>query len=204
MVQGTLLVYLLAGAAVALRLAHRLPAPASTSLVRFLVWPLFAPLLAAPAAPADPFEERIRAALASLDAALTSLSGAVGEALRPERRRVEALGHALRSAAARWGELDRTLARPEHDLERLQAEVARAADGSTGAILRERLEHVRRLAALRDRTAQDVEQTLARAQELSARLTLLRFDATPSAAVSAQELTVAIGELCSVWTEARS
>jgi hypothetical protein len=209
---ATLVLYLAAGLLVAFALARKAPATVPAFALRAILWPVFVPLFAPeappPSAPGD--EGRIRAAEASLADSLRALGGVLGDGLTLEMRRVEALGKALRSAAARKVELDGLLAMPEHDLAKLVAEHERlvaAHDGSAVAeILAQRIEHVRRLQALRNQTQAEFDRAVARAGELATRLTLLRYDtgAGSGAAVTAQQLASSIDELCSVLGEVRA
>ncbi|MGC4121644.1 MAG: hypothetical protein QM765_45110 [Myxococcales bacterium] len=99
---------------------------------------------------------------------------------------------------------------PEHDLARLVAEHDRLVashDGSAVAeILAQRIEHVRKLQALRQQTQAELDRALARAGELATRLTLLRYDAGAhsGAAATAQQLASSIDELCAVLVEVRA
>lgn len=215
MALATLAVYLAAGLLVAVALARK-SAPAAAGPARIalhaLLWPVFIPLLGPEAAapPATGDEARIRAAEAALAEALRALGGVLGDGLGLEMRRVEALGRALRSAAARKVELDGLLAMPEHDARRLAAELERLkASGDEAAvaeIVAERLAHVRRLEALRAQTQAELDRAVARAGELATRLTLLRYDTGSShgAAATAQQLASSIDELCAVLGEVRA
>jgi len=208
MALATLVVYLVVGLVLAAILAVREGRPTAASpgvfLLRAALWPVFVPLLAPEAPPpAAGDEARIQAAEAKLSEALRALGGLLGDGLSLEMRRVEALGRAMRTATARKRELDGLLSSPEHDLARLTAELERLQGSPVAEILAQRLEHVRRLTALRAQTDAELERALARAGELATRLTLLRYDngSVPGAAATAQQLASSIDELCAVLGE---
>jgi len=210
----TAAVYLVLGILAAALLARRVPstnlvAAAGAFAVRTLLWPVFLPLFSeAPSSPRDA-EPRIKAAEAELSEALRALAGVLGDGLGLEMRRVDAMGKAMRSAAARKVELERLLSQPENDVRRLQSELeSQRASGDRSAvaeILEQRIEHLRRLETLRAHTQAELDRAIARASELATRLTLLRYDATAGsgAAATAQQLTQSIDELCEMLKEMR-
>ncbi len=217
----TLLAYLLVGLAVAAVLASRGGGTALARSVRFALhaalWPIFLPVLlpAAPPRLASPagsaYAERIEATEKSLEQALALLGRDLGSSLPLERGRVASLARAMRFAASRVDELDASLRAPENDEAGVQAELARLrADPEAvrrAEIASQRLKHIQKLAALRRQAQADLETAIARAAELSTRLTLLRYEdpvRTDLAAAKARDLTDSIDELCTLLTEVRT
>lgn len=217
----TLVAYCVVGAVVASALTRRNPVVgahrAGTFVLHAGLWPLFVPLLLPPPAPvaavraADPYEPSIAAAEKALKDTLLTLGRDLDDPLSLEAKRVRDLGHAMRTASARLGELDALLGSSGQDEAALAAELARLQKdpeaASVAEIVEQRLGHVRRLRELRRQTQRDLERAIARAGELSTRLTLLRYEdpaRTGVAASKARELTDAIEDLCRVLTEVRA
>lgn len=222
MAAWTLVTYLAAGAVLAAVLANRSAAPslqrAGTFVVQAVLWPIFVPLLL-PAQPPKPaagadlsgYGERIAAAERTLEEALRLLGRDLDDPLSLEAARVRGLGQAMRAAAQRLVELDALLGAQGPQEEELTAQVSRLRlDPEAGAlaeILAQRVGHLQRLKALRNQARADLERAIARAGELSTRLTLLRYE-DPSrsggAAAKARELTDSIEELCRTLNEVRA
>lgn len=222
MAAWTLVTYLAAGVVLATVLARRSAAPslqrAGTFVVHAVLWPIFVPLLLpAPAArPAEAgdlagYGQRIAAAERTLEEALRLLGRDLNDPLSLEAARVRGLGQAMRAAAQRLVELDGLLGAQGPQEEELTAQLARLRhDPEAGAlveILEQRVGHLQRLKALRNQARADLERAIARAGELSTRLTLLRYEdpsRTGGAAAKARELTDSIEELCRVLNEVRA
>jgi hypothetical protein len=218
---GTSILYGLLGAvvAVAMLLREEHPGPGRVALLLFLgvlFWPLFAPLLlgrsrdggGTPAADAGEtrFEPRIRAAEASLIAALARAKGGAGTAMAPEAARVRELVGALQAMAARLAKLEKAPGLPE-----LEEQAARRAlDDLAGrgrgpedarvASLRTRLRNIERLRAMRARTADDLERALLKMEEITSQVLLLKFAGRPDAEVA--ELVSEIAEGVADMTDA--
>lgn len=134
-----------------------------------VLWPLFLPGLLVTRSPAAPAaDRRIPEAIAGLRAALDGgLPPGVdtSAALAAARRGLDAL-------AARQAELDRLLAMPSNDLDRLEADRSRAGAGSA---FDARIASVRVLARLRDEAHADLERGLVGIDDLGTRAQIARF-----------------------------
>ena len=218
----TLVAYALAGGVVAALLAARSRESAArragAAVLHASLWPLFIPLLLptpptrAEAAPGGRgYEGQIDRAERSLAEALGLLGRDLEDPLSLEATRVRALGQAMRAAAQRQGELDGLLSSHGAEERELTAQllVLRALPESAplAEIVEQQLGHMARLRALRNGARADLERAIARAGELSTRLTLLRYEdptRTGAAATKARELTDSIEELCRVLSEVRA
>jgi hypothetical protein len=204
---GTAIIYLVLGLVVATatalgdarRGAARL---AFLFTVGAVFWPLFAPMLfgnkAAPGAGHEASRggdaagnARIRSAEADMLAALAKVKGGVaGEAMAPEAAKVRDLATGLRAMAARIGEIDEALRAPGLDPAAIEAQLADvAARGGAGSdprarSLRARLRNVERLGALRARTADELERSLCKMEEITSQMLLLKFAGRPEAEVA--------------------
>lgn len=167
-----------------------------------LFWPLFAPVLLgerrASAARAEAGSSgegggnaRIRAAENDMLAALAKVKGGVaGEAMAPEAAKVRDLASGLRAMAARLVEIDEALGAPGLDTVAIEAQLADVT--ARGGIesdpraqsLRARLRNVERLRALRGRTAEDLERSLFKMEEITSQMLLLKFAGRPEAEVA--------------------
>ncbi len=163
-----------------------------------LFWPLFAPVLlggksasATRSETAAGDDTRIRAAETDMLAALAKVKGGVaGEAMAPEAAKVRDLAGGLRAMAARLVEMDEALSAPGLDTTAIEAQLAElAARGGAESdpraqSLRARLRNVERLRTLRGRTAEDLERSLFKMEEITSQMLLLKFAGRPEAEVA--------------------
>jgi hypothetical protein len=168
-----------------------------------LFWPLYVPMLLAPApsaaasppaapraagAPQDGLSAAIAQVEAELDAALDGLDGWAEDVLNSEQRRLEELKSAWKSQADRIRQLDRLLAEQaafEDSLAAAAGDVDRARQSE-----KVRHENIRQLGALRKRMHADLIGTLAWVRELVTMIHLAKFSGAPAA--RAEELVVQI------------
>lgn len=191
--------------------------------IHLLFWPLFAPLTGAsqtppseraaavPGALAAAWEGRIREAERQMREALGALGSGEGEALSVVGARVDSLGTALRRTASRLGELEGYLAQPAQSSAALESELAALSARPGSAVrlkaVRERLDHLVKLASLRERLREELEAALASAAELATRLSLLRYEgrtASDGTLGNLSGLLGAIDELCSALGEVQA
>ena len=217
MAVASLVVWLLAGAVVAVALARRERVSPAALVARapmyVLLWPLFVPLLVSSTStsrlvPETPWDGRIADAERALAEALAALSARLDDPLSLEHARVAALCGALRAAAARAVELSEVLRRPENDARRARRELDDAPrDASLEEVFRRRLANVERLTAMHRQAQADLERALAEASALATRLTLLRYESPgdgTTAVARARELTDSVDDLCHVLADARA
>ncbi len=193
---GTLILYLMCGAGVAVAVSLRDAAGTServaTLFAAWLFWPLFVPSLLAGSTssppdtprrpPRDPQDELSRAVAgveAELERALLSLDGWAEQTLANERSRLDELKLAWRAQAARIRELSELL----DDLK------TGDVTGPQGAApLNERVAHseqsrrenIERLARLRQQMQDDLLGTLAWVRELATMIHLAKYSGAPA------------------------
>lgn len=206
--------YLLAGVVVAALLWARVPGRLRDrdrpTVWHVLGWPFFVAVLVASlqAAP-TPFRrerERIEEVERRLLKAAQALARQLGQPLGLERARIRALAAAMQASANRSEALRRALLQPGFDEAALALERALLLPASSPLLpaLDARLESVRGVHALWRQARADLELSLARAAELEARLTLLRFEAAGPAVAAAQrarEAAQAVDELAGLLEE---
>ena len=206
-----LLLYAMAGVGVATAVSVALPGrgPARQLFQWFAAlafWPLFLPLLLTPTTPrALPREEMespsptagddLSRAIAQVDAelegALHSLDGWAENVLAREKDRLHELRRAWSVQASRIREMDRILSRPDPS-----PMTPPSQDSDTGLSQRlassERAVRVNRdrLQQVRDRTHQDLLETLAWVRELASMIHLAKFTGAPAS--RAEELVAQI------------
>jgi hypothetical protein len=186
--------YVLVGmacAALALARAWSMPGAISDAALLLGFWPLYGPFLLVRAQQAGELPSDKEAAFL---AAVRRASGTPLGRLLPDGATAQALARGLRAAARRVHELESLLARPDFQEE---AAVARLAQleraGASPAALSSagmRLQNVRRLRALRDRFAGELDEVGELLAQLTAQAEVLRLSRAADAA--AGEL---VGEL---------
>jgi hypothetical protein len=158
-------------------------------VITTLAWPFYLPTILVPgerptnSGPRGPRPEdrRLDRAERALDSTLEALDGVALDALRSELPRLRGLAGGLRPWVARLAELEAELARPESDLSRVEANIAELAargvddDDPRMASVRARAHSLRHLAALRTRSADELERALLELEELITQLRVLRF-----------------------------
>lgn len=163
------------GAVLALVAIVRWKATAVDALAVLAVWPLYAPVIAAGSDDDDPRAQALVDALRR--AAGTPLAGAL-----PDEAGARALVRRVRDGRARLAELDAVLARADLDEAAALARVAALERGGAhpGAIAtaQRRVQTIRRMRALRDRFAGEIEQVDEVVTQLTAQLELVRFAGT--------------------------
>lgn len=162
-------------------------------------WPLYAPSLlggsgkgrrGAGGAGGGPqgLSERMQRAQALVLAALDTAEG-VAQAVAPDVARVRLLTGSVAAMERRVREIDELLSSEEFDLG--AANEALAALARRGVLesdprhqsVSARVRNIERLAAIRDRTVEDLERIALKLEEMSSRLRLLRFAGKPDAEV---------------------
>jgi len=188
----TCIVYLLLGGVVAVTLVLRAEgkgrgARAVTFVAGIFFWPVFAPFLLSPAHPAARAVPPTRAAQSRLLAALGQVEGLAADVLRPEVARLRGLVEAVGKMETRVAEMDALLATPEFDrvaasgqLEALARRGVPPEDARVQSV-QARLRNMERLAAMRERTAADLERVVLQLEEMGSRLQLLKFAGRPDA-----------------------
>lgn len=188
----TCIVYLLLGGVVAVALVLRADgkgrsARAVTFVAGVFFWPVFAPFLLSPAHRAAPVTPPTRAAQSRLLAALGQVEGLAADVLRPEVARLRGLVEAVGKMETRVAEMDALLATPEFDraaasgqLEALARRGLPPEDARVQSV-QARLRNMERLAAMRERTAADLERVVLQLEEMGSRLQLLKFAGRPDA-----------------------
>jgi hypothetical protein len=204
----TAIFYLLLGAAVAVAVLVRGRGGISvlTGLqmaVACLFWPLFVPMLLAPAtdetaanikpvAPDRMKQDSLAAAISQveteLDTALDGLDGWAEDVLNSEQHRLEELRLAWKVQADRIRQIDQLLAEPSARADSL-AEVA-ADISSARQSEKTRQDNIRQLMTLRNRMHADLVGTLAWVRELVTMIHLAKFSGAPAA--RAEELVAQI------------
>mgnify|MGYP000907641797 CR=1 FL=1 len=168
-------VYAGVGAMIALVALARRRANAVDALLLLGLWPLYAPVLAGGAAASDPREQALVEALRRAEG--TPLAVAL-----PDEAGARALTRRVRDGRARLAELDGVLARPDLREDAALARVAALERGGAhpGAIAtaQRRVHTIRRLRALRERFAGELEQVDEVVTQLTAQLELVRFAGT--------------------------
>lgn len=188
----TCIVYLLLGGVVAVALVLRAEgkgrgARAVTFVAGVFFWPVFAPFLLSPVHPGAPVAPPARAAQSRLLAALGQVEGLAADVLRPEVARLRGLVEAVGKMETRVAEMDALLATPEFDraaasgqLEALARRGLPPEDARVQSV-QARLRNMERLAAMRERTAADLERVVLQLEEMGSRLQLLKFAGRPDA-----------------------
>lgn len=188
----TCILYLLLGGVIAVALVLRAEgrsggARGAIFVAGVFFWPLFAPFLLSPARPAAPATPPARAAQARLLGALGQVEGLAADVLRPEVARLRGLVDAVGKMEARVAEMDTLLATPEFDraaasgqLEALSRRGLPPEDPRVQSV-QARLRNMERLAAMRERTAADLERVVLQLEEMGSRLQLLKFAGRPDA-----------------------
>ena len=200
---GTAIIYALLGLVVASATALGEGRPRAGRIlflftVGALFWPLFAPVLLGGRTSSVTRSEagasgdtRIRAAETDMLAALAKVKGGVaGEAMAPEAAKVRDLASGLRAMAARLVEIDEALRAPGLDTVAIEAQLADVTarggleSDPRAQSLRARLRNIERLRALRGRTAEDLERSLFKMEEITSQMLLLKFAGRPEAEVA--------------------
>jgi hypothetical protein len=188
----TCILYLLLGGVVAVALVLRAEgkgkgARAVTFVAGLFFWPVFAPFLLSSAHPAARVTLPARAAQSRLLAALGQVEGLAADVLRPEVVRLRGLVEAVGKMETRVAEMDALLATPEFDraaasgqLEALARRGLPPEDARVQSV-QARLRNMERLAAMRERTAADLERVVLQLEEMGSRLQLLKFAGRPDA-----------------------
>ncbi len=188
----TCILYLLLGGVVAVALVLRAEgksqgARAVTFVAGLFFWPVFAPFLLSSAQPAARVTLPARAAQSRLLAALGQVEGLAADVLRPEVVRLRGLVEAVGKMETRVAEMDALLATPEFDraaasgqLEALARRGLPPEDARVQSV-QARLRNMERLAAMRERTAADLERVVLQLEEMGSRLQLLKFAGRPDA-----------------------
>ena len=164
------------GAVLALVAIARKRASTLDALLLLGLWPLYAPVLAGGGGTeTDPRERALVDALRR--AAGTPLATAL-----PDEAGARALARRVRDGRARLLELDRVLARPDLDesaaLARVEALGRASAHPGAVATAQRRVHTIRRLRAVRDRFAGELEQVDEVVTQLTAQIELVRFAGT--------------------------
>jgi hypothetical protein len=188
----TCILYLLLGGVVAVALVLRAEGKGGGARVVTFVsgvffWPVFAPFLLSPARPEAAVAPPARAARSRLLAALGQVEGLAADVLRPEVVRLRGLVEAVGKMEARVAEMDALLATPEFDrsaatgqLEALSRRGLPPEDPRVQSV-QARVRNMERLAAMRERTAADLERVVLQLEEMGSRLQLLKFAGRPDA-----------------------
>jgi hypothetical protein len=163
-------------------------------------WPLYAPSLLggsgrvgrgrgpAGRAGAEGLSERMQRAQAQVLAALDTAEG-VAQAVAPDVARVRLLTGSVAAMERRVREIDELLSTEELDLGAAKEALAgleRRGVPETDPrhqSVSARVKNIERLAAIRDRTVDDLERIAFKLEEMSSRLRLLRFAGKPDAEV---------------------
>lgn len=141
------------------------------------IWPLYAPVLAGGGGdePSDPRERALLDALRRANG--TPLAGTL-----PDEAAARALVRRVRDGRARLAELDRVLTRPDLDEAAAIARVAALEQGGAHpgqiATAQRRIQTIRRMRAMRERFAGEIEQVDEVVTQLTAQLELVRFAGT--------------------------
>lgn len=158
---------------------------AGDTLLVTILWPLYGPLLLAR------LQDRDHGAVASEVAFLVALRRASRTplgSLLPDESTVRALARRLRVAAGKVGEIDGLLARPEFSetqalarLEELRAKSASETAQSTASI---RVQNIRRLRAMRDRFARELDEVRELLAQLETQAEVVRLAGAPDASTT--------------------
>jgi hypothetical protein len=202
----TAIFYLLFGAAVATavyarRTRQRRIRTAFDVASAFLFWPLYVPVLLAPAADRavatatasnadrhDSLSDAIAQVESELDAALEGLDGWAEDVLNSEQHRLEELRTAWRLQAERIRELDHLLSTTEAGSDpvwKVAGDMVKARESENV-----RRENIRQLGTIRRRMHADLIGTLAWVRELVTMIHLAKFSGAPAA--RAEELVAQI------------
>jgi hypothetical protein len=188
----TCILYLLLGGVVAVALVLRAEGKSragrvATFVAGFFFWPVFAPFLLSSGRSVAVVPPPARAAQARLLGALGQVEGLAADVLRPEVARLRGLVEAVGKMEARVAEMDALLATPEFDrtaaagqLEALSRRGLPPEDPRVQSV-QARLRNMERLAAMRERTAADLERVVLQLEEMGSRLQLLKFAGRPDA-----------------------
>jgi hypothetical protein len=181
-------VYLLVGLGCAVAsLVHRRPGRAADALLLAALWPLYGPFLLLKLRGGDPAASGAEATFA---VALRRARGTPLGALLPDEATVVALGQRLRVAAGKITEIDGLLGRPEFSepatLARLGELKRRDATECALAAAGIRLQNIRRLRAMRDRFARELDEVGELLDQLITQAELVRL--AGAADTSAAEL----------------
>jgi hypothetical protein len=213
---GTVLIYALVGLAVAGALATQpsaagLPKRAVSFAAATVFWPLYAALLlggrgqpaAATGQGRSVVSARIQRAEGQLLAALGRVKGLAEDVLAPEVARVQGLSKALSAMERRIEQMDLLLQTPEFDAHAVQALLAdlRARGVAEGdprhQSLATRLRNIERLRGMRRSTAEDLERTVLKIEEMTSQLQLLEFAGRSDAEVvrAIKEIAESVGDV---------
>ncbi len=192
----TLLLYLLAGAGIAVALYLSDPPRSGGEHVLRLItaipfWPFYLPILlvrpsSVPVAEKDDLARTLAVVERELDAAQSALEEWIGVP-EEQRHRIDALREAWQAQAERLREMDRLLSRPEYAI---QAEAAPGAVPRVRQSLSARQQNIERLRQVRQQSEADLLASLAWVRELASRIHLARFTDAPPA--RAEELLTEI------------
>lgn len=188
-VSETLVLYLVAGAAVAGTTWLRESAPNATLrlLLCCLFWPIFLPALLGQEPEVTESESssdeallqrRIERAEELLHQELGQLTGVAAQVLNRESDKLEQLKSSLHTIALRLQQMDAALNR-QNRVEAQQTEVSVPQLGVPQLSTQSRQANLVRLERLRARTRLELERAVARVEEMSSRVALLRFAASP-------------------------
>ena len=165
-----------AGAAIALLLRH---GAARDAMLLAAVWPLYGPFLllgpggAAGAGPQSDF----------LDALKRASSTPLGKLL-PDETTARALARRIDVAESRIAEIERLLAQPEFRedaaAERIRELTARGASDAAVAHAGWRVQNIRRLRALRDRSARELDEVRELIAQLRTQAEVVRLAGAPA------------------------
>ncbi len=185
-------VYLLVGLGCAVAsLAHRRPGRAADAVLLAALWPLYGPFLLLKLKGADHADS---GAESTFVLALRRARGTPLGALLPDEATVVALGQRLRVAADKIAEIEGLLKRPEFSepatLARLDELKRRDATECALAAAGIRLQNIRRLRAMRDRFARELDEVGELLEQLITQAELVRLagGADASAAELVREL----------------
>lgn len=140
------------------------------------LWPLYGPFLLVQAVPAG----AEASASAELLRSLAKARGTPMAAFLPDEAAGRALANRVRTAGARIAEIDALLAQPEfsEDDALARAEQFREKDARVAAAALERARNIRRLRALRDRFARELDQVAELLQQLRIQAEVVRLAGT--------------------------
>jgi hypothetical protein len=195
--------YALVGAGCAVAVAARRARFADALLV-FVLWPLYGPFLLLREGAGGGADREV-AFLVALRRAGQSPLGS----LLPDEPTVRALGRRLRVAAGKVEEIDALLARPalseEAALRRQQELRARNASETAQSTAAMRLQNIRRLRALRDRFARELDEVGELLDQLTTQVEVVRLAGAPDAGAEevVRELLARIEGLDEVLDERR-
>jgi len=174
------------GSAVALVLRQpRAERRAGDALLLGLLWPLYGPLLLARLRDQD--HGTVASEVAFLVALRRASRTPLG-ALLPDESTVRALARRLRVAGGKVSEIDGLLQRPEFSeaaaLERLEELRGRSASETAVSTASIRVQNIRRLRALRDRFARELDEVRELLAQLETQAEVVRLAGAPDASTT--------------------